>query len=112
MQRGQVAMTFGDVTERLKALEAEIAELRLKIDAASEQEAATKRRGDQLRGERAALEGRRSSLDGLIREHSYSTDTVRNIFKANSQRRQQWVVAGGHAGGFSGGRWAVRRRGG
>ncbi|MGA1981298.1 MAG: chromosome segregation protein SMC [Acidobacteriaceae bacterium] len=85
VQRGQVAMTFGDVTERLKALEAEIAELRLKIDDAREREIAAKRRGDQLRGERATLEGRRSSLDALIREHSYSTDTVRNIFKANTR---------------------------
>jgi chromosome segregation protein len=85
VQRGQVAMTFGDVTERLKALEAEIAELRLKINAAREQEVATKRRGDQLRGERATLQGRRNSLDALIREHSYSTDTVRNIFKANTR---------------------------
>jgi chromosome segregation protein len=83
VQRGQVAITFGDVTERLKGLETEIAELQLRIGAAREQEAATKRRGDQLRAERAALEGRRSSLDGLIREHSYSTDTVKNIFKAN-----------------------------
>ncbi|HEX9199096.1 MAG TPA: chromosome segregation protein SMC [Acidobacteriaceae bacterium] len=84
VQRGQVALTFGDVTERLKTLELEIAELRLKIDAARAEESATKRRGDQLRGERATLQGRLSSLDGLIREHSYSTDTVRNIFKANS----------------------------
>jgi chromosome segregation protein len=85
IQRGQVAMTFGDVTERLKALETEIAELRLKIDGAREQEVAAKRRGDKLREARATLQGRRSSLDGLIREHSYSTDTVRNIFKANSR---------------------------
>ncbi len=85
IQRGQAALTFGDVTERLKTLETEIGELRLKIDNAREREVAAKRRGDQLRGERAKLEGRRSSLDGLIREHSYSTDTVRNIFKANSR---------------------------
>ena len=85
VQRGQVAMTFGDVTERLKSLELEIAELRLKIDGAREQEVAAKRRGDKLRGERATLQGRRISLDGLIREHSYSTDTVRNIFKENTR---------------------------
>ncbi len=85
IQRGQVAMTFGDVTERLKSLEVEIAELRLKINGAREQEVEAKRRGDQLRRDRAALQGRRSSLDGLIREHSYSTDTVRNIFKQNTR---------------------------
>ena len=56
IQRGQVAMTFGDVTERLKALETEIAELRLKIDGAREQEVAAKRRGDKLREERATLQ--------------------------------------------------------
>jgi len=86
LQRGQVALSFGDVTARLKGLEVEIAELHGKIGAAKSKEETTKRLGDQLRGERAALEGRRSSLDGLIREHSYSTDTVRNIFKANSRK--------------------------
>jgi chromosome segregation protein len=85
IQRGQVAISFGDVTERLKGLEGEILELQQKIRTAREQEAATKRRGDTLRGERAGLEGRRASLDALIREHSYSTDTVRNIFKAHSR---------------------------
>ena len=85
LQRGQVEMSFGDVTERLKALETGIAELREKIDAARTEEAATRRRGDLLRAERATLQGRRSSLDALIREHSYSTDTVRNIFKANAR---------------------------
>ena len=101
VQRGQVAMTFGDVTERLKRLETEIAELRLRIAAARAQERRTKRRGDQLRARARGAGGRRSSLESLIREHSYSTDTVRNIFKANAQRQQQWIVAGGNAGGFS-----------
>ncbi|MGD0387152.1 MAG: chromosome segregation protein SMC, partial [Solirubrobacteraceae bacterium] len=58
--------------------------LQRSIDAAREAESAARRRGDQLRSQRAALEGRRTSLEGLIREHSYSTDTVKNIFKANS----------------------------
>ncbi len=34
VQRGQVAMSFGDVTERLKRLEGEIGEIRLRIEAA------------------------------------------------------------------------------
>ena len=32
----------------------------------------------------AALSGRRNSLQGLIREHSYSTDTVRQLLKSHS----------------------------
>ena len=41
----------------------------------------------------ATLMGRRSSLESLIREHSYSTDTVRNIFRANAQRQQSGGIA-------------------
>ena len=43
-----------------------------------------RRRGDQLRAELATQTGRRNSLDALIREHSYSTDTVRKLFHSNS----------------------------
>jgi chromosome segregation protein len=86
MQRGQVKMSFESVTERLKRLEAEIAELRLQIEASRSEESQSKRRGDQLRGEVATLAGRRSSLEALIREHSYSTDTVRNLFKTNAYK--------------------------
>jgi chromosome segregation protein len=85
VQQGQVAMSFGDVTERLKGLEQEIGELRLRIDAAKAEEADAKRRGDGLRAERAGLAGRKGSLEGLIREHSYSTETVREIFKAGAR---------------------------
>ena len=87
LQRGQVALSFESVTERLKRLEAEIAELRLEIDAARAEESQSKRRGDQLRGEVATLNGRRNSLEGLIKEHSYSTDTVRNIFKTDTYKQ-------------------------
>ncbi len=87
LQRGQVKMSFESVTERLKRLEAEIAELRAQIEAARSEELQSKRRGDQLRGEVATLTGRRTSLESLIREHSYSTDTVRNIFKTNAYKQ-------------------------
>jgi len=83
-EHGQLALTYGNVTDRLKALEAEIAALQSNIDATRAAEAAAKRHGDQLRGEQATLKGRRSSLVELIQEHSYSTETVKNIFKANS----------------------------
>ncbi len=87
LQRGQVKLSFESVTERLKRLETEIAELRSQIEARRSEEAQSKRRGDQLRGEVASLNGRRGSLEALIREHSYSTDTVRNIFKTETYKQ-------------------------
>ncbi len=86
-ERGQASLTFESVTEMLKRLEQEISGLRTEMEARRRDEAETKRRGDQLRGERATITGRRNSLDGLLREHSYSTDTVRKLFRQNSQGR-------------------------
>ena len=37
-----------------------------------------------MRAEMATLTGRRNSLQSLIQEHSYSTDTVRKLLKSNS----------------------------
>ncbi len=39
------------------------------------------RAANQLRSEQATLTGRRDSLESLIRDHSYSTDTVRRLLK-------------------------------
>jgi chromosome segregation protein len=92
-QRGQVSLEFETVTERLARLENEIADLRAQLEAARSEETETKRRGDGLRAEVATLLGRRNSLESLIREHSYSTETVRDIFRANKAA---------HAGGGAG----------
>jgi len=86
IQRGQVKLSFESVTERLKRLEAEVAEMRLQIDARRKEENESKRRGDELRGEIATLNGRRNSLEGLIRDHSYSTETVRKLFKSDASQ--------------------------
>jgi chromosome segregation protein len=83
-ERGQVNMQFESVTETLNRLESEIGGLRAQIAAKRNDDTEAKRRGDQLRAEMATLTGRRDSLDGLIREHSYSTDTVRKLFQQNS----------------------------
>ena len=87
LQRGQMKMSFESVTERLKRLETEVEELRLSIASCRQEEFQAKRQGDQLRGEVATLAGRHSSLEALIREHSYSTDTVRSLFKTEAYKR-------------------------
>jgi chromosome segregation protein len=87
-QRGQLQISFEDVTSRLKRLEAEISELRQTLDSKRIAETQSRRRGDELRAQQASFTGRRSSLEALIREHSYSTDTVRNIFRATAKSGQ------------------------
>ncbi len=83
-ERGQVSLRFESASDTLKRLESEISELRAIVAAKRAQEMETRHRGDQLRSEKASLTGRRNSLDALLREHSYSTDTVRKLFRANS----------------------------
>ncbi|HEX6771661.1 MAG TPA: AAA family ATPase, partial [Acidobacteriaceae bacterium] len=84
-ERGQASLHFESVTEILTRLEQEIVTLRGGIDQTRAEETETRRRGDALRAEHATLTGRRNSLEGLIREHSYSTDTVRKLFRANGE---------------------------
>jgi chromosome segregation protein len=83
-ERGQLSMNFESVTATLERLEQEIGQLRAEIAAKRAEESEAKRRGDQLRAEHATLSGRRSSLESLIRDHSYSTDTVKKLLRQNS----------------------------
>ncbi len=88
LQREQAKSAAEAIYARLKDLETEIAELRKRIEGRRAEEAQSRRAGDGLRAELATQNGRRSSLEALIREHSYSTDTVRNLFRANARRSQ------------------------
>ncbi len=83
-ERGQLSINFQSVTATLERLEQEIAELRAEIAAKRNDESAAKRLGDQLRAEFATLTGRKTSLESLIRDHSYSTDTVKKLLRQNS----------------------------
>ena len=83
-ERGQVSLRFESAAETLKRLEAELAALRAETGAKRTEEQDTRRRGDSLRAERATLTGRRNSLESLLKEHSYSTDTVKKLFRANT----------------------------
>ncbi|MFP5233539.1 MAG: chromosome segregation protein SMC [Acidobacteriota bacterium] len=84
-RRSASRLSFETLTESLKTLEAEIVELRHTLETKRLEETRSRRRGDDLRAQAATLNGRRTSLEALIREHSYSTDTVRNIFRAQSK---------------------------
>ena len=83
-ERGQVSLRFESAAETLKRLEAELAAMRAEVTTKRTEEQDARRRADSLRSERATLTGRRNSLEALLREHSYSTDTVKKLFQANS----------------------------
>ena len=83
-ERGQASLNFESVTDSLKRLETEIGALRSDIETKRREETESRRQGDRLRGERATFAGRKNSLEALLREHSYSTDTVRKLFRQNS----------------------------
>ena len=84
IERGQVSLTFGTATETLRQIESELAALRATLNTQRAEETTARRSVDQLRAEHATLQGRRNSLEALIQDHSYSTDTVRNLLRAKT----------------------------
>jgi chromosome segregation protein len=78
---GQSKLRFESAVDALKRLEGEIASLRETLQTRRAEENTQRARANQLRSEQAALAGRRSSLEALIRNHGYSTETVRRLLK-------------------------------
>jgi len=81
VESGQVRMRFESAGDALKRLEGEIAAVRAQLQAKRAEENAERARANQLRSDLAAVAGRRDSLLALIKNHSYSTDTVRRLLK-------------------------------
>ena len=81
-QRGQLALEFESESQRLALLTANISDVRAELDARRTAETESKARLDSLRGEYASALGRKGSLDALIAEHGYSTDSVRRLFQS------------------------------
>jgi chromosome segregation protein len=81
VESGQAKLRFESAADALKRLEGEIAAMRETLQTKRTEENAQRARANQLRGEQATIAGRRDSLQSLIRNHSYSTDTVRRLLK-------------------------------
>jgi chromosome segregation protein len=78
---GEAKLRFASAAEALKRLEDEIAALREAVQARRSEETAQRARANLLRGEQATMAGRRDSFESRIRNHGYSTDTVRRLLK-------------------------------
>jgi chromosome segregation protein len=89
-QRGQIAFEFETASQRVGALAAQIADNRQRLEDKRQAETESKRRLDSLRAEYAGALGKKASLEAMIAEHGYSTDSVRRLF-------QSGAFQGGHA---------------
>jgi chromosome segregation protein len=83
-QRGQLALEFETVSQRVSGLSAEIAHLRQTLETKRQEENEAKRQLDGLRAEFASALGKKGSLEAVIAEHGYSTESVRRLFQSGS----------------------------
>jgi chromosome segregation protein len=83
-QRGQLGLEFETASERVNALTAQIADSRQSLDDKRATETHSKRHLDSMRGEYASLMGKRGSLEAVITEHGYATESVRKLFTSGA----------------------------
>jgi chromosome segregation protein len=81
-QRGQLALEFETVTQRVNGITEEISQLRRLIEEKRLEETKSKTHLDILRAEYATALGKRGSLEAVIAEHGYSTESVRRLFQS------------------------------
>jgi chromosome segregation protein len=83
-KRGQIAFEFESITQTAAALSTRIQEIRGLIESKRKEEEEGKRNLDTLRAEYATALGKKSSLESVINEHGYSTESVKRLFQSNS----------------------------
>ncbi|HTC47165.1 MAG TPA: chromosome segregation protein SMC [Candidatus Aquilonibacter sp.] len=81
-QRGQLALEFETVTQRVAGITEEISQLRRLIESKRTEETRAKANLDALRAEYATALGKKGSLEAVIAEHGYSTESVRRLFQS------------------------------
>ena len=85
-QQGQLGLEFETASQRVLALAAQIEETRGNLDERRAAETTAKRHLDSLRGEYASAMGKRSSLEAVITEHGYTTESVRKLFTSGAMK--------------------------
>jgi chromosome segregation protein len=85
-QRGQISLEFESVSQRASGLGAEIASLRETLENKRVAESENKKHLDSLRSEYATALGKKGSLEAVIAEHGYSTESVRRLFQSGAMQ--------------------------
>ena len=83
-ERGQRAIEFESVSQKIEGLTKEIARNRDLVEFKRRHESEGKNRLDGLRAEYATALGKRGSLESVIAEHGYSTESVRRLFQSGA----------------------------
>jgi chromosome segregation protein len=83
-QRGQLGLEFETASQRVAALTSQISDTRQQLEGKRAAETDAKRHLDSLRGQYATLMGKKGSLEGVIAEHGYATESVRKLFTSGS----------------------------
>jgi chromosome segregation protein len=83
-QRGQLALEFETVSQRVSGLTEEIVQARRSLESKRREESDGKNRLDSLRAEYASAIGKKASLEALVAEHGYSTESVRRLFQSGA----------------------------
>jgi chromosome segregation protein len=83
-KRGQIAFEFESISQTVAALGSRINDVRGQIESKRGDEEHRKRNLDTLRAEYATALGKKSSLESVINEHGYSTESVKRLFQSGS----------------------------
>ncbi len=81
-QRGQLALEFETVSQQVSGLAGDIAQTRQTLESKRTAEVEAKAHLDTLRAEYATALGKKGSLESVIAEHGYSTESVRRLFQS------------------------------
>ena len=81
-QRGQLALEFETVSQRVNGITEEISQVRRLVESMRLEETRAKTNLDVLRAEYATALGKKGSLEAVIAEHGYSTESVRRLFQS------------------------------
>jgi chromosome segregation protein len=83
-KRGQIAFEFESISQTAAALGARIGDIHGQVESKRKEEEERKRNLDTLRAEYATAVGKKNSLESVINEHGYSTESVKRLFQSNA----------------------------
>ncbi|MGC2321741.1 MAG: chromosome segregation protein SMC, partial [Terriglobales bacterium] len=83
-RRGQLTLEFESVSQRVAWLGLQIESTRQELETTRGEETECKRRMDTLRAEFATALGKKASLEAVIAEHGYSTESVKRLFQSGA----------------------------